>query len=686
MPIEQSPYSITRTSALPDIVQSEDDGSIANANWTGLSAGVAGTLQANGFIGDGPFGLTSGDHDGFRFELAAGWSVSIDVDAVAFGTHNGALFDSYLQLYDSAGTEVANADDNDGLDGFLTFTNATGTTQTYTVFLSDLQSQVTNPNNSGSSTAPVTNPLTDTGVYRLFINTFDPGNVNQGRIIVGTGGADALDGTAGNDVIELKGGNDTSNGNGGNDVFRWDMFDGSDTIDGGGPAQVNVLDVLGDQNNQQFTVGAWNGFGFLFTANDLNSSKTVTVQQWITNLDVHGGDGNDSLAVNNAGGDLQTITFWGDAGDNSVAASGIAKVFRIFGGDGNDTLVTGSAADTFYGNDGDDFMNGGLGTDELNYAAIGRDINVDLNITIAQNTGGAGFDTILNIENVVGGSGWDTLHGNTVANYLIGGEGNDKLLGGEGAANTLQGGTGNDTYFVEAAGDTIVEFVNEGIDSVQTTLTSFTLAANVENLTKVGSSGFTGVGNGLNNIMTGGSGNDYLVGFGGNDTFIDGSGANTFQGGTGNDIYAVQSNADTVTEFAAEGFDQVQTFLSSYTLSPNVEQLVFIGSGDHTGVGNSIGNTFVGGAGTETWTGAGGNDVYNFRTAGNGLDIVTDFNADNANAAEHDHIDLTGRGLNFASLAVSTVSGGVVVGIPGGDAIFLQGVSAGAVDANDFFF
>ncbi|VIO76754.1 Bifunctional hemolysin/adenylate cyclase [Bradyrhizobium ivorense] len=686
MPIEQSPYSITRTSALPEIVQSEDDGSIANANWTGLSAGVAGTLQANGFIGDGPFGLTSGDHDGFRFELAAGWSVSIDVDAIAFGTHNGASFDSYMQLYDSAGTEVANADDNDGLDGFLTFTNVTGTTQTYTVFLSDLQSQVTNPNNSGSSTAPVTNPLTDTGFYRLFINTFDPGNVNQGRIIVGTGGADALDGTAGNDVIELKGGNDTSNGNGGNDVFRWDMFDGSDTIDGGGPFQANVLDVLGDQNNQQFTVGAWNGFGFLFTANDLNSSKTVTVQQWITNLDVHGGDGNDSLAVNNAGGDLQTITFWGDAGDNSVAASGIAKVFRIFGGDGNDTLVTGSAADTFYGNDGDDFMNGGLGTDELNYAAIGRDLNVDLNITTAQNTGGAGFDTILNIENVVGGSGWDTLHGNTVANYLIGGAGNDKLLGGEGAANTLQGGTGNDTYFVEAAGDTIVELLNEGTDSVQTTLTSFTLAANVENLTKVGSSGFTGVGNGLANIMTGGSGNDYLVGFGGNDTFIDGSGANTFQGGTGNDIYAVQSNADTVTEFAAEGFDQVQTFLSSYTLSPNVEQLVFIGSGDHTGVGNSIGNTFVGGAGTETWTGAGGNDVYNFRTAGNGLDIVTDFNADNANAAEHDHIDLTGRGLNFASLAVSTVSGGVVVGIPGGDAIFLQGVSAGAVDANDFFF
>ncbi|QOZ27236.1 calcium-binding protein [Bradyrhizobium sp. CCBAU 51753] len=685
MPIQQTDL-ITRTSVVPEISQAEDDGSIFSANWTGLSAGVAGTVQANGFIGDGPFGLTTGDHDGFRFELAAGWSVSIDMDASAFGLHNGESFDPFVQIFNSAGAQVASNDDDDGLDSFLTFTNVTGTTQTYTVFVSDLDTTVTDPNNSGASTGSVNSPTSDLGFYRMFINTFDPGNAAHGRIIVGTAGADALDGTAGNDVIELKGGNDTSNGGGGNDVFRWDMFDGSDTIDGGGP-QSNVLDVLGNELGQQFTVGTFNGFGFLFTANDLNGAKTVTVNQWIQNLDVHGGDGNDNLVVGaSVGSDLQTITFWGDGNDNSVSASTATKAFRIFGGDGNDILVTGSGADKFFGNDGDDFMNGGAGVDELNFASLGRDVNVDLNITTAQNTGGAGFDTILNIENVVGGSGWDTLHGNTVSNYLIGGEGNDKLLGGEGAANTLQGGTGNDTYFVEAAGDTIVEFANEGTDSVQTTLTSFTLAANVENLTKVGSSGFTGVGNGLNNIMTGGSGNDYLVGFGGNDTFIDGAGANTFQGGTGNDIYAVQSNADTVTEFVGEGNDQVQTFLSSYTLAANVEQLVFIGSIDHTGVGNSIANTFTGGAGTDVWTGAGGTDTYNFRTSGNGLDIVTDFNADNANAAEHDHIDLTGRGLNFASLAVTTVSGGVVVGIPGGDAVFLQGVSAGAVDANDFFF
>jgi hypothetical protein len=67
------------------------------------------------------------------------------------------------------------------------------------------------------------------------------------------------------------------------------------------------------------------------------------------------------------------------------------------------------------------------------------------------------------------------------------------------------------------------------------------------------------------------------------------------------------------------------------------------------------------------------------------MDVVTDFNADNANLAEHDHIDLGGRGLTFASLSVTATSGGVVIGIPGGDAIFLRGVAASAIDANDFF-
>jgi Ca2+-binding RTX toxin-like protein len=262
----------------------------------------------------------------------------------------------------------------------------------------------------------------------------------------------------------------------------------------------------------------------------------------------------------------------------------------------------------------------------------------------------------------------------------------------------MQGGTGNDLYFVHTPGDTIAEFTGEGTDTVETDLSSYTLPANVENLIYSGTGSFTGTGNNLDNFIQGGAGNDvlsggnggndYLVGGAGDDTLIDGGpgSASTLQGGIGNDTYVVQSTNDSIVEFAGEGTDTVQTALSSYILPANVENLTFLGSGLHTGVGNALNNTFTGTPGEDIFTGGGGNDVFNFRASTNGADTIMDFNADNNNAAEHDHIDLQGRGLTFTSLSITSVSDGVVVGIPGGDTIHLKGVAASSLDAGDFFF
>src|SRR6202022_2297435 len=86
---------------------------------------------------------------------------------------------------------------------------------------------------------------------------------------------------------------------------------------------------------------------------------------------------------------------------------------------------------------------------------------------------------------------------------------------------TVYGGPGNDTYHVEVAGDTVVELANEGTDTVMTaSLASYTLGANVENLTHTGSNDFVGIGNALDNVIIGGPGNDYLIGGAGNDTLI----------------------------------------------------------------------------------------------------------------------------------------------------------------------
>ena len=78
----------------------------------------------------------------------------------------------------------------------------------------------------------------------------------------------------------------------------------------------------------------------------------------------------------------------------------------------------------------------------------------------------------------------------------------------------MRGGDGNDTYIVDDLGDQITEAAggSSGIDEVLTGLESYTLAANVENLTGTSSAGQTLIGNAGLNIITGAAGNDMLIG------------------------------------------------------------------------------------------------------------------------------------------------------------------------------
>ncbi|WP_197486920.1 M10 family metallopeptidase C-terminal domain-containing protein, partial [Rhizobium bangladeshense] len=118
-------------------------------------------------------------------------------------------------------------------------------------------------------------------------------------------------------------------------------------------------------------------------------------------------------------------------------------------------------------------------------------------------------------------------------------------------------------------------------------------------------------------LIDGGSGNDVLNGGGGKDTLLGGIGADrldggtgvdVMQGGAGNDTYVVGEADDTVTELPGEGTDTVETTLSAYVLSANVENLVFKGSGDFHGTGNVLANTLTGGVGQDVLDGAGGAD------------------------------------------------------------------------------
>ncbi|HLO75569.1 MAG TPA: calcium-binding protein, partial [Magnetospirillum sp.] len=139
------------------------------------------------------------------------------------------------------------------------------------------------------------------------------------------------------------------------------------------------------------------------------------------------------------------------SGADTINGSALNDVLYGLGGNdllagkaGADTLYGGAGMDTLAGGDGNDILNGGDGLDTAAYVNFTGAVTVDLRLTGAQNTGNAGSDTFVSIENLVGGSGTDALRGNASNNLLVGNAGADTLVGYAGA-DTLVGGVGSDT-------------------------------------------------------------------------------------------------------------------------------------------------------------------------------------------------------------------------------------------------
>ncbi|NYZ22635.1 beta strand repeat-containing protein, partial [Azospirillum oleiclasticum] len=284
----------------------------------------------------------------------------------------------------------------------------------------------------------------------------------------------------------------------------------------------------------------------------------------------------------------------------------------ITGGAGADTLDGGLGADTLVGGLGDDvYLVDDAGDVVVELAGEGADA---VHTTLATYTLGDHVEALTHT-----GSASFTGTGNAQDNVITGGAGADTLDGGLGA-DTLTGGLGDDVYLVDDTGDVVVEQAGGGTDEVRTALAALTLADAVERLTYTGSASFSGTGNALNNVITGGAGADTLSGGAGADTLDGGLGADTLVGGLGNDLYLVDDAGDVVVELAGEGVDAVHTTLAAHTLADHVEGLTYTGSGDFAGTGNALDNTITGGAGVDTLAGLDGNDTLD---GGLGADTLT---------------------------------------------------------------
>ena len=275
------------------------------------------------------------------------------------------------------------------------------------------------------------------------------------------------------------------------------------------------------------------------------------------------------------GGWLQTVSdvedVLGTAFDDVITGNENANI--LSGGAGSDLIDGGAGADRLIGGDGDDIFIVDDALDEVIEFLEGGEDEVRTSLDV--------YTLAESVERLTGTSiTGQTLSGNDLANLIRGGTG----------ADIFAGGRGDDAYVVEDA-DTVLEHEGEGLDTVRTALSDYTLADNVEALFGTANTGQTLRGNALGNYISGGLASDL------------------FAGGQGDDVYEVGQD-DVVLELDGEGIDEVRTALADYTLAANVERLVGTSSTSQILRGNALDNTLSSIGGRNTYEGGLGNDRY----------------------------------------------------------------------------
>ncbi|MBC7819265.1 MAG: hypothetical protein IAG10_20455, partial [Planctomycetaceae bacterium] len=412
---------------------------------------------------------------------------------------------------------------------------------------------------------------------------------------------------------------------------------------GGGPATFLNFEVLsGGNGNDSLTVTSSVGSATAWTISRTNGGEVAGLA--FSNIEtVRGGSGDDSftmlltgsVARLEGGGGRDRLDY--SAFNNAVSVNllsqtgtGIGTIIGITairGGIGSDQLVGGASGDLLEGGDGNDTLNGGDGLDTL-IGGAGSDSLIggaavdcviesrDADMTLSNGSlsfGGVLEDTLLGIEKawLTGGDSANVIDAATFtgSTFLIGGDGDDKLIGGsstdslDGGAGDdwLIGGIGNDSLLGGAGDDVLDDAPSGGLlngganaDTLRVTGSFVMTASTMAGITDIE----TVIGNGAADSLTGTPGNDVfqllspglvklnaltILGF---ETITGGAGSDRMQGSdTAAESFVMTSSGVTVSGWSKTLFMTFESltagggaFVDSLTLSASNDTVVTDGS------------------------------------------------------------------------------------------------------------
>ena len=550
-----------------------------------ISGGTGNDLLIGAGLGDALFGDAGDDEliarGGYAALFGGSGNDRLDATGLAGGAtlQGGTGFDTVLGGSSDDDIAVVDSDDVDGGEGedlvFMDFR------ESLVGMIVDLRAMW-----SGGVGTLGTGQITNVEIVTTIMGSNRADSINLAGYsgdasIYANSGADYVEGGDGSEYIDGGGGNDQIVGNGGNDTLVG--FFGDDTLNGG-----DGFDELDGGAGSDVLIGGA-GNDIFYAAEPEGEVIGVERLYGGSGDDLFYVDGTSDIVFENAGEGIDEVIsndsyyLWDnieglllfnryDGGSNDLFGVGNASDNRITGNDGNNLLIAGA---------GDDEVNGGKGNDQL-FGEAGDDILIG-DFGIDYIVGGDGDDAIdggYGADAIYGGDGDDTLYAGWgfVTDILVGGEGNDILWGAapfasDGDYDLMDGGAGDDIYHVDTPADLTFEAAGGGTDTVYANINGagYYLYAHTENLVLEGRTPF-GVGNELDNSLTGnqesnyllgGLGNDILEGKAGNDVLFGEGGADTFLFGlrTGGDVigdFEVGVDKIRITRFDFSGFAQVK--------------------------------------------------------------------------------------------------------------------------------